>query len=358
MSVIDNSKLFLPRYRSYRGRLIIASCASALELARNINKVYQDGIESKNSRKKFQKLIDPPIDKQFLDGEVVVRLDEHVRGADAYLIANLNDHDLNGSVNDNLQAFLDGIRAFKQYGAAHVTGVIPYHIYARQDKATNRKREPITVGLIARQIIEAGASQIVTWHPHCELQGYYGTTMVDSLDALSLFHNEFSRFKGRSDVILVAPDAGAFKFVVELADKLNLASAVAAKVRPQPGTAKISYILGEFTDKRIAIVIDDMIDSAGTMFALIQRLATEYPQIEEFYIGASHNLCQEPAFERLSSLCTDYRLMGVTVTNSIPQTQKFLGLPNFHVRCLSKQLALVINRIHYDESVSVLSEIE
>lgn len=355
---MNNSELILPSYRSYRGRLIIASCSSGLELARNIDKFYLDGIKAKKSRKKFQSLIDPPIDTRFLDGEVVVRLLEHVRGADAYLIANLNNSNSGYSVNDNFKAFLAGIRAFRQYGANHITGIIPYHIYARQDKATKRKREPIALGQIIEEIIDAGVSQIVTWHPHCELQGLYRTTLVDSLDALSLFHNEFQRYKNRPDVILVAPDVGALKFVVDLAESLNLAYGVAAKIRPQPGVAEIRSILGEFADKRVAIVIDDMIDSAGTMLALIQKLATEYPHIEEFYIGASHNLCQDAAFNRLNTLYTENRLKGVAVTNSIPQTQKFLGFPNFHVRCLSEQLALVINRIHYDQSVSALSEIE
>lgn len=353
---MKKGELFLPNYRSYRGRLIIASCSSGLALARSINQYYIDGIKARNSRKKFQSLIDPPIDNRFLDGEARVRIPEHVRGADAYLIANLNNPNSDDSVNDNLQAFLAGIRAFKQYGATHITGIIPYHIYARQDKATSRKREPITLGQIIGEIIAAGVSQIVTWHPHCELQGLYGTTLVDSLDALSLFYNEFKQYKNRSDVVLIAPDAGALKFVVEISTSLGLAYAVAAKIRPQPGMAEIRSILGEFGDKKIAIVIDDMIDSAGTMFALVQKLAIEYPQIEEFYIGASHNLCQEPAFDRLSLLYSDYRLKGVTVTNSIPQTQKFLGLPNFHVCCLSMQLAHVINSLHYDESVSALSE--
>jgi ribose-phosphate pyrophosphokinase len=168
-----------------------------------------------------------------------------------------------------------------------------------------------------------------------------------------LFTDEYRRFQGREDVIAVAPDAGASKLVTYLSRALDLKSAIASKYRPEPGQAAISEVIGDFANKRVAIVLDDMVSSGGTVYAIVKRLVEE-KDIEEVYLGVSHNLCMELAQERLEELHADYHLKDVVVTDSIPQTAAFQALPFVSVRCLADTLARVINRIHYNRSVSEL----
>jgi len=251
-------------------------------------------------------------------------------------------------------ALLIAARAFREHGANHVTAVFPYLAYGRQDKPTKFMREPTTAKLMADLAVEAGIDQLITWAPHrSQIRGFYGSMPVIMLDSLTLFIEEFQRFQSREDVIAVAPDVGASKFVTYFGRALDLKCAVASKYRPRPEEAEISEIIGDFSGKRIAIVLDDMISSGGTVYSLIKKLVEEQ-RIEKVYLGASHNLCMETAHRRLSALHTDYHLEKLVVTNSIPQTEAFRTLPFVSVRCLADSLSRTINRIHYNRSVSEL----
>ena len=139
---------------------------------------------------------------------------------------------------------------------------------------------------------------------------------VEMLDSLTLFIEEFRRFEGREDVIAVAPDAGASKFVTYFGRALNLKCAIASKYRPRQEEAVITEVIGDFAEKQVAIVLDDMISSGGTVYELIQKLVKE-KGIAEVYLGASHNLCMQSAYERLLVLHADYGLKEVVVTNSM-----------------------------------------
>ena len=127
--------------------------------------------------------------------------------------------------------------------------------------------------------------------------------------------------------------------------------AIASKFRPKPEVAEITEIIGDFSGKKIAIILDDMISSGGTVEALIKKLVTS-KGIEEVYLGVSHNLCLDAATERLIRLNDSFSLKEVVVTNSIPQTEAFRKLNFLKIRCLSEPLSCVINRIHYNSSVS------
>jgi ribose-phosphate pyrophosphokinase len=340
------------RMESSRGRLLIASCRSGSYLSTRVVKRYQGLLAKEESETEVLYL--ESIDHQFSDSETCVRLDFDVSGYDVFLFQALYDPTSHRSVDQNYMAFLIAARTFREWGANHVTAVLPYLTYARQDKPAKFMREPTTAKLVADLGIEAGIDRLVTWHPHCrQIHGFYGSTPVDTPESLALFVDEFRRFQDREDAIAVAPDAGASKFVTYFGRALNLRSAIASKYRPHPEEAVVSEIIGDFTGKRIAIVLDDMISSGGTVYALIRKLVEE-KGIEEVYLGASHNLCMEPARERLSELHTDYHLKEVVVTNSIPQTDVFQALPFVSVRCLSDTLTRVINRIHYNRSVSEL----
>ncbi len=340
------------RIGSPRGKLLIASCASASYLTKRAVEQYQQYLRQGGSD--AQVLYLDSVDYRFSDTETCVRLDMHVGGYDVFLFQALFNPVLGYGVDQNYLAFLIAARAFREHGANHVTAVLPYLAYARQDKPTKFMREPTTAKLMADLSAEAGVDRVITWHPHSrQIHGFYSGMPVVNLESLGLFVEEFSHFESREDVIAVAPDAGASKFVTYFGRALDLRSAVASKYRPRQEQAVITEIIADFTGKRVAIVLDDMISSGGTVYELIKKLVKQ-KGIEEVYLGASHNLCRDDARERLLDLHENYNLKQIVVTNSIPQTEKFASLPFVAVRCLSDTLSRVINRIHYNQSVSEL----
>jgi ribose-phosphate pyrophosphokinase len=284
-------------------------------------------------------------------------MDVDVNGRDIFLFQALHDPTSARSIDQNIMAFLIALRALREWGANHVTGLLPYLAYARQDKPTKFQREPTTAELMADLSIEAGLDRLVTWDPHTpQVHGFYGSVPIDALSPLALFTDEFQRFRNRDDVIVIAPDAGAAKYVTRFARALNVSSAVASKYRPQPEEAVISEIMGDFTGKRVALVLDDMIATGGTIEATVTKLV-EDKGIEQVYLGISHNLCSQRALQRLSDLHANYHLQKMVVTNSIPQAEDFLNLPFLNVRDLSDLLSRIINRIHHNRSVDgILAE--
>jgi len=333
-----------------RGRLLIASCCSGSPLATSaVSRYRQLQCEAGGSG---DLLFLDCVDKRFSDSETCVRLSSHVGGADAFLFQSLFDPTSDRAVDQNYVAFLIAARALRENGAERVTGVLPYLAYARQDKPTKFTRESTTARLMADLTIAAGVGRLIVWDPHCDqIRGFYGGVPVNALESLTLYIEEFRDFRGRDDVIAVAPDAGASKFVTHFGRALSLKCAIASKYRPNPEEVVVSEIIGDFAGKSVAIVLDDMISNAGTVHAIVKKLATE-KGIREIYLGASHNLCVGKAVDRLRDMYENYNLKAVIVTNSIPQTAQFADLPFIKVRCLSDTLARTINRIHYSRSVS------
>ena len=342
----------IQRVGSPRGQLVIASCRSGTYLSDQVGARYQELLEAEESETDV--IHNENVDFRFSDGETCARIENHVGGHDVFLFQGLFDPTVERQVDENYAAFHIATRTLREHGARHVTGVLPYLAYARQDRPTRFKREPTTAKLMADLSITAGIDRLITWHPHQnQISGFYGSVPVHSLEAVSLFVEAFERFQGRDDVIAVAPDVGASKFVTYFGRALNVNSAVASKYRLRPGEAIISEIIGDFSGKEVAIVLDDMISSGGTVHACIRQLV-EKKGIQEVYLGVSHNLCSDQALERLQELASDYQLQEVVVTNTIPQTEAFRELPFLSARDLSDLLARVINRIHYNRSVSEL----
>ncbi len=339
---------------SPRGRLLIAGCRSGSYLASEVTRRYQSLLEEAGAE--GQVLYLPDIDDQFSDTETRVRLRAGVSGHDVFLFQALYDPLSGRSVDQNYMALFLAARTFREYGANHVTAVLPYLAYARQDKPTRFQREPTSAQLMADLSLEAGIDRLVTWHPHSrQTPGFYGRQPVDVLPALLLFISEFERFRGREDVITVAPDAGASKLVTYFSRVMGLDASIASKHRPRPEEAVVTEVIGNFAGKRMALVLDDMISSGGTLEATVKKLVTEYG-IEEVHVGVSHNLCMPQAREKLVALQTGYRLQSLIVTNSIPQAERFTTLPFLAVRSLADVLARAINRIHYHREVSALFE--
>jgi len=341
------------RIESPRGGLLVASCHSGSYMARRVLRRYEEFLSAAGSSGSVRHL--DGVDFQFSDSETCVRLDIDVSGYDVFLFQAMYAPMSGRSVDENYVAFLTAVRAFREWGANHVTGVLPYLAYARQDKPTKFQREPTTAQLMADLAVEAGMSRLVTWHPHTsQIHGFYRSVPVDALGALSLFTEAFARFKGRDNVIAVAPDAGASKLVTYFGRALNLQCAIASKYRPQREVAVITEIIGDFRGKDTAIILDDMVSSGGTVEAAVQTLVGD-KGIEEVYLGVSHNLCREVAIKRMVELHETGRLQQVIVTNSVPQAEAFEALPFTSVRCLSDILSRVVNRIHYNRSVTALT---
>jgi len=329
-------------------RLVIASCRSGSSLAQPVVAQLQarfTGIPTKNDLTYLEN-----IDDRFSDSETRLRLGENVDGADAFLFQALYNPASGRSVDENYLAFLIAARAIKEWGARRLTAVLPYLAYARQDKPTPSYREPATARLMADLTRAAGVDRLVTWHPHtAHLQALYGPTAVHSLDPWPLFVQVFRQYAGRADVILVAPDAGAAKFVTKVGRILGLPCAIASKYRPKPEVAAIQEVIGDFSGKQTAIVLDDMVSSGGTVYALAKELAGK--GIHEIRLGASHNLCLPIALQRLRELHTQANRIEFVTTSSIPQTAAFLGLPFFQVVDLSAIFAQVILQIHTNRPV-------
>lgn len=335
---------------SPRGRLLIASCRSGAPLADKVVEVYQDILSESGDADTVSYLAE--IDFQFSDGETCVRLERDVNGHDVFLFQALHDPTSDRNVDENYMAFLLAVRTFREWGANSVTGVLPYLAYARQDKPSDFQREPTSVELMADLTIKAGVDRVVVWDPHtARVHGFYGSVPVDPLSPITLFSKAFNRFQGRQDTIAVAPDAGAAKFIMHFARALNLRSAVASKYRPRPEEAVVPEIMGDFSGINRAIILDDMINTGGTIHATAQKLV-EDKGIEQLHLGVSHNLCNPQALAKLGELEGQYQLQEMIVTDSIPQTRDFTTLPFLKTRSLAEYLAEVIHRIHHNRAVN------
>jgi ribose-phosphate pyrophosphokinase len=338
----------MERTESFRGRLLIASCRSGSQLAQKVVKYYEQNLADGIGDVLFM----PDIDENFSDTETNVRLDLDVNGFDVFLFQSLYDPTSNRSVDQNYMALLIAVRTLREWGANHVTAILPYLAYSRQDKPTGFTREPTTAKLMADLSVEAGIDRLITWHPHLDqIRGFYSRVPVNILDSTHLFEYEYHSFAGRDDVIVVAPDLGASKFITNLARQLNLKSAIAAKYRPRAEEAAISEILGDFKGKRIAIIVDDIISSGGTISALIEHLVKD-KGIEEVHLGVSHYLCMEKARERLNDLRAEVTLKNLVATDSIPQPEACLIDGFLQVRSISGPISEVIRRVHHNRSVT------
>jgi ribose-phosphate pyrophosphokinase len=340
------------RSESNQGRLLIAGCTNGDYMAKQVYDCYRDTLSQAGDGAEV--LFLDSIDRRFTDTETMVRLQHHVGGADVFLFQGLLAPHAGYRANDNYLALLIAARAFREHGAHRITAVLPYLTYSRQDKPTKFRREPTTAKLMADLTRTAGVDRVIAWNPHStQIHGFYADMPVNMLDPLTMFNDEFEEFRGRDDVIAVAPDAGATKLIMHFSREMDINSAIASKYRPNQEEAVITDIIGDFRGKTKAIVLDDMIASAKTVVELVQELVSK-KGIEDVYMAASHNLCLPETRERLQELHEDYNLRRLVVTNSIPQTEEFVKLPFFEVRSLAEIFCYTINRVHYDRSVSEL----
>lgn len=196
----------------------------------------------------------------FSDGEISVDINETVRGVDVFIVQSTSS-----PVNNNLMELLIMIDAFKRASAGRITAVIPYYGYARQDRKA-KSRDPITAKLVADILTAAGANRVLTMDLHAsQIQGYFNIP-VDHLLGSPILAKSFveNGFNDKDDVVVVSPDLGSVTRARKFADKLNAPIAIIDKRRPRANVSEIMNIIGDVRGKR-CILIDDMIDTAGTL---------------------------------------------------------------------------------------------
>jgi len=278
--------------------------------------------------------------KSFSDGEIMVEIGENVRGRDVYVIQSTC-----APSNDNLMELLIMADALKRASAGSITAVIPYFGYARQDRKV-APRTPITGKLVADLLSTTGIDRILTMDLHAgQIQGFFDIPVDHLYAAPVLLEDVQSRFKER--VVVVSPDAGGTERARAFAKRLDAGLAIIDKRRSGPNVSEVMHIIGDVKDQ-ICVIVDDMIDTAGTLCHAAEALKAEGAR--EVYAYATHPVLSGPALERISNSC----LEEVVVSDTIPCADKVEECSNLRQLPVSKLLAEAIRRIHSDDSVSSL----
>jgi ribose-phosphate pyrophosphokinase len=280
--------------------------------------------------------------RQFSAGEVYARYFDSVRGADVFIVQSLGQ-----PVNRNLMQLLVMIDAAKRASAKRITAVIPWYAYSRQDRKT-KPREPITARLVANMIEVAGAERVMTMDLHVgQIEGFFSFP-VDHLTAMHTFVDYFVEegFRNADDAVVVAPDTGEVKVAKRLADHLGLPWAIVNKMRREVQQSEVTHVIGDVRNKRV-IMIDDLIDTAGTLCNAAEKLIEE--GATEVYAAATHAVFSGAAYERIEAS----PLKEVVVTDSLPLKK---DEPRSKIRTLTIApiLASTIRNVFTDDSVSAV----
>lgn len=277
---------------------------------------------------------------RFADGEVSVRIVESVRGADVFVIQPMSP-----PVNEHLVELLVILDALRRASAGRVTAVIPYLGYARQDRKT-RPREPITSKLVANLLTASGADRILAVDLHTgQIWGFFDIPL-DHLPSRMLLAAYF-REKKLKNVVVVSPDIGGTGRAREFAAELGAPIAIIDKRRDRPNQVKeITHVIGKVY-RRTAILVDDIVDTAGTLVAAASALIGR--GVEEVYACCSHPILSGPAIDRLAAS----PIRELVVTNTVPVSVS-KRIDKVRIVSIAPMLAEAIARIHEDRSVSTL----
>lgn len=278
----------------------------------------------------------------FSDGEIYTQIDENVRGADAFVIQPTCP-----PVNDTLMELLIMLDAFKRSSASRITAVIPYYGYARQDRK-DKPRVPITAKLVADLVQSAGADRVLTIDLHAsQIQGFFNIP-VDHLFAAPVLIGHLKKLK-LDDLTIVSPDAGGVERARAYAKRLEASLAIIDKRRTGPNQTAVMNIIGEVEDRNV-IIVDDIIDTAGTLIHTVQALHERGAR--SISAACTHAVLSGPAIQRIN----ESELQKVFVTNTIPTGDKETECKRIVTLSIGELLAEAIKRIHEESSVSVLFE--
>ena len=290
------------------------------------------------------KYMDVPLGKtvirDFSDKEIYVKIEENVRGGDVFVVQSTCFPG-----NTNLMELLIMIDAFRRAAAERITAVIPYYGYARQDRK-NEPRVPITSKLIADLVVTAGADRVLTVDLHAgQIQGFFNIPL-DHLFAINVLIDYIKEQKLK-DLIVISPDAGGVERARAYAKRLNSSLAIIDKRRDIPNEAKAMNIIGDVKGK-IAFIVDDMIDTAGTLIEATDALLGAGAR--EVHACCSHPVLSGPAGERIASS----PIKTVITTNTIPLNGELKKNSKIKVLSVASLLGEAIIRIHQETSVSSL----
>ncbi len=279
--------------------------------------------------------------KRFSDGELFVEIEENIRGADVFIVQPTCP-----PVNENLIELLIMVDAARRASARRITAVIPYYGYARQDRKT-APRTPITAKLVANLIVVAGARRMLTMDLHAgQIQGFFDIP-VDHLYAMPVFLQYIKENFNLEEIIIVSPDAGGVERAREYAKRLNCGIAIVDKRRPRANESEVMNIIGDVKDKK-ALIIDDMIDTAGTICKAASALMEK--GAKEVYAIATHPVLSGKAVERVANS----PLKALIVSDTIPLGEDAKHLDKIKVLSVGELLGEAIRRIHTDDSISSL----
>ena len=308
----------------------ILSCNSNLPLADSISKELN------------LKLVNVEV-KRFSDMEVFVEVQENVRGEDMFIIQSTSY-----PANDNLMELLVSLDALRRASARRITAVIPYYGYARQDRKSG-PRTPISAKLVANLITKAGADRILTMDLHAgQIQGFFDIP-TDNLFAAPVFVKDIEEKYKNKPVVIVSPDVGGVIRARAIARRINANLAIIDKRREKPGSSEVMNIIGDVS-KHHCIIVDDIIDSGGTICNAAQALIDVGAISVDAYV--THGVLSGSAVSNI----TNSPLSSLVTTNSIKATQAVNMSSNLRQISIAPIIGEAIRRVHMEQSVSSLFE--
>lgn len=279
--------------------------------------------------------------KRFADNEVFVEVKENVRGEDVFVVQSTSY-----PANDNIMELLITIDALRRASAKRITAVIPYFGYARQDRKVG-PRTPISSKLVANIITESGANRVLTIDLHAgQIQGFFDIPL-DNLVASPVFSRHIKANFKNDQTIIVSPDVGGLVRARVVAKKIGAELAIVDKRRPRAGVSEVMNIIGDVTDKD-CIIIDDMVDSGGTLCNAADALLENGAKSVSAYI--THGVLSGQAVERISNSS----LANLVITNSIAQREDISKAKNITVIDIAPLMGEAIKSITEERSVSSL----
>jgi len=303
------------------------------------------GNSNKNLSQKISKFLKTKLVhssiRKFADGEIYIEINENIRGNSIFLIQSVSS-----PANDNLMELLLCVDALKRSSAKNITAVIPYFGYARQDRKV-APRTSISAKLVSNLITKAGADRVVTVDLHAgQIQGFFDIP-VDNLFATPIFAKHVKKKIKGKNLICVSPDVGGVERTRALARKLDLNIAIIDKRRPTPGKSQVMNVIGNVNNK-ICIIVDDIIDSGGTIVNAAQALLDK--GAKEVHIYITHGVLSGDAVEKIKRS----NIKNLVITDTIDNSDKLKKAKNIEVLSICNLLGEAIKRISNSTSVSDL----
>lgn len=278
---------------------------------------------------------------KFSDGEISVELNENVRGREVFVLQSTCH-----PTNDNLMELLLMVDSLHRASAGRITAVVPYFGYSRQDRRVRSARVPISAKVVADMMVTAGVNRLLTVDLHAEqIQGFFDVP-VDNVYGSPVLLNDIEK-RHYEDLIVVSPDIGGVVRARAVAKQLEIDLAIIDKRRPSANTAEVMNLIGD-VDGRTCLLVDDMVDTAGTLTNAAAALKERGAKQVISYI--THPILSGPAIERINQSVID----ELVVTDSIPLSEEAKQCPNIRQLTLSTMLAEAMRRISNEESLSAM----